>query len=572
MNRLNHSYSGDFFDKKRAFRVVFAILLPLLFLGQGSKLFGQPQTTQEISQFGITWTFDQPVEFGQFANGDYWVVGPVTIVDIFPPSTEINGRVSNGSMINPSPKNGSTQGYDSSMYRNYGPSFDPALNVARPNNQSLSSSNPLVVPTSSSLVSSISLADEGARPQLETAAILTVLDEAAPDGSFRPAYSGTDKSIRFHKDQIDWSLLKNLPHVESTPQMSVVERYFERPWIDHVPGWLGDYHHPTGNLPNYGRDISARVGIGAVMLHLDFPQAEKEKLLYRYLQVGIDLYGVVNDGGQDNWVPNGGHASGRKWPIVFAGLMFADTNMQNIGPGDGTGAAYFGEDAQTFFVTQSDIDASHNPDTRGCEPTEYDQSDLGLPEWGIRHATSSSKDNKSWCAVYRTCCTANSWAGFVLAAHLMDAKQIWNHDALFDYQDRYMDRETPGEWTRCFDPFTEVMWDTYRDASIPSETKLNLVGISGDGTARLSWSPSVTGPATATWRIQTRTDLLPAPVLAADDLPINTRMYDVEGLQNGTRYTISLELMSDDMATASESISVTPRNFSDFLFLPFAGR
>jgi len=44
-------------------------------------------TTNSISQFGITWTFNQQHEFGQFANGDYWVVGPVTIVaiDLLPP-------------------------------------------------------------------------------------------------------------------------------------------------------------------------------------------------------------------------------------------------------------------------------------------------------------------------------------------------------------------------------------------------------------------------------------------------------------------------------------------------------
>ena len=53
-----------------------------------------------ITQFGITWTFDRDYTVGQFANGDYWVVGPVTIIGIDPPSTEINGRTKNGSMLN----------------------------------------------------------------------------------------------------------------------------------------------------------------------------------------------------------------------------------------------------------------------------------------------------------------------------------------------------------------------------------------------------------------------------------------------------------------------------------------
>ncbi|HOI55253.1 MAG TPA: hypothetical protein PLP01_08395, partial [Phycisphaerae bacterium] len=37
---------------------------------------GQKMT--EISQYGITWTLDKPALAGQFVNGDWWVVGPVT--------------------------------------------------------------------------------------------------------------------------------------------------------------------------------------------------------------------------------------------------------------------------------------------------------------------------------------------------------------------------------------------------------------------------------------------------------------------------------------------------------------
>src|SRR5690606_4751330 len=66
----------------------------------------------QISQFGITWTFDKEYPVGRFANDDWWVVGPVTIVGIDPPSTS-GGRVTNGSMLDPDPRD-SRQGYDSS--------------------------------------------------------------------------------------------------------------------------------------------------------------------------------------------------------------------------------------------------------------------------------------------------------------------------------------------------------------------------------------------------------------------------------------------------------------------------
>ena len=34
---------------------------------------------ERVSQFGITWTFAQPARVRQFVNGDWYVVGPVTI-------------------------------------------------------------------------------------------------------------------------------------------------------------------------------------------------------------------------------------------------------------------------------------------------------------------------------------------------------------------------------------------------------------------------------------------------------------------------------------------------------------
>jgi hypothetical protein len=37
-----------------------------------------------LSQSGITWKFKQPAHAGQFINGDWYVVGPVTIENIDP--------------------------------------------------------------------------------------------------------------------------------------------------------------------------------------------------------------------------------------------------------------------------------------------------------------------------------------------------------------------------------------------------------------------------------------------------------------------------------------------------------
>jgi hypothetical protein len=466
------------------------LLIAVLIICFIQPLFAADQQSR-ISQFGITWTFDKDYTVGQFANGDYWVVGPVTIVRIKPVSVELDGRTINGSMINPSPKLGQRQGYDSAAYGRYARpgDFDPGLNVARPNNEQLSKSNPLVLQPNCSLVSTESTLQANNRTQLKSAAVLTILDSPAKEGSFRPAYSDTDKTIRFNKEQLDYSLLANLRPVPGTPGLAEVERYFERPWIDHVPLWPARALHPTDNMPDYGREMSTQVGIGALMLQLNFSNTQKEKLLVRYVQLGIDFYGIIKDGGERNWAANGGHASGRKWPILFAGLVLNDPNMKNIGRADipDYGPAHpeyvhFGEDDQTFYVTQADVEATHSPqwrpDRRDAQKIPYEKEDIGLPEWGIVHADNPERSNKFWGTAYRQV-SSPGWGGFILAAHIMKAKDLWNHNALFDYEDRYLQIETRWKQTSRF---VLSMWNAYRKDYGPAWTmspKLNITSTGG---------------------------------------------------------------------------------------------
>lgn len=428
-------------------------------------------TTTAISQFGITWQFSEAHQYGQFANGDYWILGPVEITGIYPSSQEQYGfttldgfsqssaegaiiRVMNGSMLNPSPTTGGTQGYDSETFawhpeqgKIYGTNYNSDLNAAL----NISAEDPLTISSATSLVSSVSHPN-GYRPQIKTQAVLTILNSTPTEGSFRPPYSGTDKSINFNISQINYSLLEQLETVSSQPEISVVSNYFEKPWIDHVPNWGARYTHASDNMPDYGREISAQIGIAALMLHLDIPVEEKRELLIRYLQLGIDLYGITENGGEDNWPANGGHESGRKWPILFAGLVLGNDSMANISNTD----VQFGEDGQTFYVTQEVIDRTYRDGYGG-----YTSEHLGMAEYGIRHSYQPDVDDVSWDASYRRCCTANAWAGFTLSALIMDEKDTWNHNALFDYMDRYMETE-PSGYYRQTSNFVEDMWDKYR--------------------------------------------------------------------------------------------------------------
>ncbi len=84
----------------------------------------------------------------------------------------------------------------------------------------------------------------------------------------------------------------------------------------------------------------------------------------------------------------------------------------------------------------------------------------GDPEYGIRHYAEPVNDNHAFTqSVYRQCCTANAWPGYILAARALGLQDEWDHDALFDYTARYMNTMT-GTF-RCWSEFTEDMWDTY---------------------------------------------------------------------------------------------------------------
>ena len=45
---------------------------------------GMAATADRVSQYEFTWYFDHAYTVGQFANGDWWVIGPVTITNITP--------------------------------------------------------------------------------------------------------------------------------------------------------------------------------------------------------------------------------------------------------------------------------------------------------------------------------------------------------------------------------------------------------------------------------------------------------------------------------------------------------
>ena len=128
--------------------------------------------------------------------------------------------------------------------------------------------------------------------------------------------------------------------------MPRVEQYIwftERPWVGTC--FFG-FEEPVENMPQYGLEYGRLAGLCALLLCTDLQPAEKEPLLVNFVQVGIDLAGMIRSG-HPGWTAWGGHGSGRKLPIVFAGLLLGVDDWASIN--STFPKASFGEDQQTAY-------------------------------------------------------------------------------------------------------------------------------------------------------------------------------------------------------------------------------
>ena len=393
-----------------------------------------------VTQFGITWTFDAAYPVGQFANGDYFVVGPVTITGVSPePTSDRNGTVVD-------PPTGS-QGYD-----DRGGDYDASVRA----------SFPLSLSGIASVVSSISHGDsdcmDGNNPAfttydggcqrgpIHTQAVLTVLAQVPQAGTFRPPYIGGGQKPLYALADVDWSLLPSLPAPPSAPSEDSVLRHVERPWIDHLLNWTLQHGCATHNMYCYGREIGDIVSEVGLYVMLDTPA--RETLAIRLIQLGIDNGGIVAGGG--SWPADGGHMNGRKWPIVFAGMMLGDAALASPGP-------VSGEDGQTYFGANGDalwgVDCDSCFFENGC--------DLGGACNSGRQDCRDPALLVDGCEGYRNCCTSHTWVGQALAARLVPgAVQAWGHDPFFAYVDRWMSGAVDGGGGTG-SAFVGEMWDLH---------------------------------------------------------------------------------------------------------------
>jgi hypothetical protein len=403
-----------------------------------------------VTKDGITWTFSEPERVGQFLTGDYYVVGPATVTAINP--APANGR--NGSVKNIPPTDDET-GFDSRTSSNR---YDASLR----------SDPPVSLAVGDSLVSSISVATVGSRTRwlfntsadspVQSVSILTSVAAPLPPDAFRPSYVGRNAPI-FYSRNLRRDLLPRLASVSSTPSFSEYESHFRRPWVDAL---FFNFDSPVDYMPDYSREIARAVSMAWLLVLLDRPPEQRESLLVYLVQYGIDLSGLV-ERGHPGWPAHGGHGNGRKLPIVAAGVLLDQVDLQHP-PGR------FGQDMQTMMGTgwtgATALYAGH-----------YGTSGSG------RYGPYEHLQPRDWVDTlgedYRRCCTSMAWIGEALVARLVPgAKAAWNYEPFFAYADRWMTEDDAQARAqiesqigksydgfpqrKAWDAFVTNMWTRYR--------------------------------------------------------------------------------------------------------------
>ncbi len=398
----------------------------------------------QLTQHSITWTFDRPYQVGQFINGDYWVVGPVVIVSVSPGWDGTR----NGSMLDPLPN--TAPAYDSRSYAGYDQtklvSF-PVTLTANPKPQSLVSTksyfNYSYFCTSSGVDNQGHPCDNrGGKSTTDSAAALTVVANALPDGTFRPPYVSGAKPL-FRTTQVQYASLPSLAVPTNLPIPDLTNKMI-MPWLYHgtrVSGEEGIFPiADTGSPypPNQNKIVS-QMSLEILLDASIVPR--KTEYTHRLIQLGIDNYSIAL---QNNfaWSSNGGYGVGHLWPILFAGLMLNDQAMKNPPTQDPThgnifkfsenGYAYYNSTGQAMFGSDEcqvmyGFDA---PDPR-CSSNCMCRDGAGLlyPE------------QLQYGGSYRYI-VSQHFVGEALAARLIHSatqsgKDIWNHPAFFDYVDSW---------------------------------------------------------------------------------------------------------------------------------------
>ncbi len=278
--------------------------------------------------------------------------------------------------------------------------------------------------------------DEDASP-IKDAAVLTCVAEPLPPDAFRPAFCDRTQKIYLARN-----LKRELLPAAGRPADSAEDRPIHP--LHAAP--VAQHRASSGSRSRWRtcRGTAARSAASSATrrccsARTSRPQ-QKEPLLDNFVQVGIDYGGMIR-AGHPGWQGFGGHGTGRKFPIVFAGtppgrrgtrphqqvfpqgLLSARTNRPPTAtPGPAPRSSSPGT-PRIDEATGIGRDYARGPQAWG--PYEHTPP----ATWGPGQKTSEG---------YRRTSSTNGWVSEDLVLRLLHDEKTWDHDAFFDYVDRWM--------------------------------------------------------------------------------------------------------------------------------------
>lgn len=285
---------------RRIFLILVLLLLSHVFLPYRAIASAESSVTKN----GITFYFDKSYEVGTFSNGDYWVLGPVTITAMSP---AFNGTL-NGWQVNPAVS--AKQGLDGRVTGTYDGSLVPSLPYTS------------MAPVES-IVKVISTPDATARSYISSAAVLTVVPSIPTNNGstvFRPPYMGTTKPF-YSTSSLRTDLLSSLAPVGTPPSLATVAGRFSKLRLEHMtydqrPLRPRDAY--SGCIDGYGPDCSSKNAEDILRLLLKDSLADKMPALIGITQHGIDQAYAIMGGLR---LPGIGHDPSHQLMAAFAATM-----------------------------------------------------------------------------------------------------------------------------------------------------------------------------------------------------------------------------------------------------------
>ncbi|UYV15860.1 SwmB domain-containing protein [Porphyrobacter sp. ULC335] len=443
----------------------------------------------QVSRSGVTFTFGSPRPAGQYANGDWWVLGPVTITAISPASTLHNGtsglltgsgnttppytgRVVHGTMINPGNRsfasggnlaNNSTntlQGWDS-----LGLGGLPSPVYSAPSNVDPGATGTALAVTSGSVVKFVSRLTDlpiNNRPAGNDMVVLTVVSDVPAPDAIRPGVSRQSKATQVRASDFDVSVFKNFAPTANTPTygqaISWVSRYHETSMPDSINNTRTK---GINNHPEYGRDIARNLHSALLCLHLSsFTATQKREILTALAAIADDLVSRAEEGSITL-----GAGGGNSWkvPIIVVCAAALGTRapaswLAQLAPDK---RSIWAENSQIFRVSGYDI-ALPRFTADGRPRSAYTQQMIGSAEWGEQQMTAPQNSGSNWDALYRDIVNYSLIGGTLAVELTTGAKALWDYPEFWLYMDTVYGRRTEGGAGNTVLPFVQEMLTAYR--------------------------------------------------------------------------------------------------------------